>query len=233
MENLPLSDFRAEHILKILKLKPGNVFKCGVVNESKGISEILEINDSYMKLSYTPQDYLALNPISVIIGQVRPICMQRILRDLSSLGCMNYYLTGTETGEKSYLSSNLYKTDLYKKFLLDGAMQAGHSGIGKVLFFNSVKNLLETTQLNNSAYTHKILLDNKYKEDKISQIEFLNMKDSNVLLAIGPERGWTDFERTELLNAGFKSYNMGKNILRTETACVSAVSIILSKLSLM
>jgi 16S rRNA U1498 N3-methylase RsmE len=44
-----------------------------------------------------------------------------------------------------------------------------------------------------------------------------------VVLAIGPERGWSDRERDLFGAAGFARLSLGGRALRTETACVAAV----------
>jgi 16S rRNA (uracil1498-N3)-methyltransferase len=43
-------------------------------------------------------------------------------------------------------------------------------------------------------------------------------------LAIGPEGGWTENERSDALSAGFVEVSLGPNILRTETAVASALA---------
>lgn len=47
---------------------------------------------------------------------------------------------------------------------------------------------------------------------------------SRAALAIGPEGGWTDEERTAALVAGFAEASLGGTILRTETAVASALA---------
>ena len=45
-----------------------------------------------------------------------------------------------------------------------------------------------------------------------------------VYLAIGPEGGWSDLDRTQLRAAGFGGLKLGPRILRTETAGLAAVA---------
>jgi 16S rRNA (uracil1498-N3)-methyltransferase len=45
-----------------------------------------------------------------------------------------------------------------------------------------------------------------------------------VTLAIGPEGGWTDAEFEAARTAGFQEASLGRLILRTETAVVSALA---------
>jgi 16S rRNA (uracil1498-N3)-methyltransferase len=44
------------------------------------------------------------------------------------------------------------------------------------------------------------------------------------VLAIGPEGGWTDEERDAALKAGFNEASLGRLILRTETAVITALA---------
>ncbi|NYZ61611.1 16S rRNA (uracil(1498)-N(3))-methyltransferase [Luteimonas deserti] len=46
----------------------------------------------------------------------------------------------------------------------------------------------------------------------------------NVVLAIGPEGGWSDNDRTALRAAGFTGLRLGPRILRTETAGIAAIA---------
>lgn len=46
-----------------------------------------------------------------------------------------------------------------------------------------------------------------------------------VVLAIGPEGGWTDDELTSFANAGWRGVTLGHTILRAETAAIAALAI--------
>jgi RsmE family RNA methyltransferase len=50
------------------------------------------------------------------------------------------------------------------------------------------------------------------------------------VLAIGPERGWSDRERDLLEDSGFLRMSLGRRALRTETACVAAAVLAIEKI---
>jgi len=52
----------------------------------------------------------------------------------------------------------------------------------------------------------------------------------SILLVIGPEGGLDDAELGLLLGAGFKNFHLGPRVLRTETAAVTALSILQAQL---
>ena len=50
-----------------------------------------------------------------------------------------------------------------------------------------------------------------------------------VYVAIGPEGGWSDLDRTQLRAAGFRGLKLGPRILRTETAGLAAIAAVQAK----
>jgi len=53
--------------------------------------------------------------------------------------------------------------------------------------------------------------------------------DRLVVLAVGPEGGWSPLDRQQLLAAGFLGLRMGPRILRTETAALAAIAALQSR----
>jgi 16S rRNA (uracil1498-N3)-methyltransferase len=47
---------------------------------------------------------------------------------------------------------------------------------------------------------------------------------------LGPERGWSSSERDVFRRNGWKLAHMGAHVLRAETACVAAVSVVANQL---
>ena len=56
----------------------------------------------------------------------------------------------------------------------------------------------------------------------------LSANVKNVVVAVGPEGGWTETEVEEAIVAGYQSVALGTGILRAVTAAVAAVSILRS-----
>jgi RsmE family RNA methyltransferase len=54
--------------------------------------------------------------------------------------------------------------------------------------------------------------------------------DSRLLLAVGPEGGWTPFELELLLSHGFIAASWGPRTLRTDTACAVLLGLVHSAL---
>jgi len=48
----------------------------------------------------------------------------------------------------------------------------------------------------------------------------------SIIILLGPEGGWTEDEKQDIVHHGYKVVSLGKNILRAETAAIACVSII-------
>lgn len=225
--SLPLLDYRALHIRKILKLGVGGQFLAGETNGAKGSATILSMDSDNLQFSFIAEGFSPpLYPVTLLVAQVRPICMRRILREAVSLGVGTIILTGTDTSEKSYADAKLYKSGEYQSILLDGAMQSGETGVSEVVFAPSVEGAIALTK---EAHT-KIVLDNRMEAQPLSS---LDIPSSPVVLAIGGERGFTDRERTLFLASGFGPASLGERILRTETACSAGIAVLLGRMGLL
>ena len=226
---IPASDERAKHISSVLKLNEGDCFRMGIVNESEGEATVTGICDEGVRFSYTPRSVPSLYPVTLLCAQVRPICMKRILREAVSLGVGRIILCGSDTGEKSYLSSNLYKTGEYQEFLMDGAMQSAHAGIPDVLFADTAFGAVSMAQETSPEDADFILLDNVTGAKALSSGKI----GKHAVLAIGPERGWSDRERKLFTDKGYRPMLLGSRVLRTETACSAGIAVLLSIMGLL
>ena len=220
---LPSSDERAKHIRNVLHMRVGDSFRAGVVNSVEGTATIVSSDKAGITLAFTASaDASELYPLTLIVAQVRPICMRRILREAVSLGVRRILLPVSDLGEKSYLSSSLYTEGEYKKILLDGAMQSGKTGVSSVSILPSVQEAMEIAE-----GEKKILLDNRKGAEQLSQAA---LAGKSVVLAIGPERGWSEREVELFIGNGYTPMLIGSRILRTETAAVGGTLLALSRM---
>lgn len=219
---MSVKDSRGQHLIKVLHKKAGDTFTCGVIGGMAGTATILKIENEQIEFSFKAEtEGKKLFPLSMIIGFPRPIQLKRLLRDMAALGVESVHLCATELTEKSYLDSDLAKTDAGYQMLLDGTVQAGSTHIPELVIHKSLKECLEKIDKSCSLYA----LDNISPVCSLS--EEIKKVPEKAVAAIGSERGWTDKERKMLVDAGFVLLGMGSRIMRTETAATVSASIIL------
>ncbi len=226
---ISITDERARHILKILKHKIGDEFNCGLVNGPSGLGSITSIDQDWIHFSWEKTaDPVPLFPLALLIGYTRPISSKRILREAASLGVERIVFAGTDTGEKSYRDSNLWKGE-YLRYLMAGAEQAASTGLPEVEFYRNLDGFLKKEFDQNTNVT-RIVLDNVEPDVKLSEY---NPGDGNCLLAIGSERGWSMRERKLFKKHKFIFASLGSRVLRTETASTAGITLMLARMGLL
>ncbi|MFQ3547432.1 MAG: 16S rRNA (uracil(1498)-N(3))-methyltransferase [Termitinemataceae bacterium] len=233
---LPKRDERAVHLVKVLHKQVGETFEAGVLNGALGQGRITAIQDDgslvvELVLQDPPPNRL---PLRVAVGFPRPIQLRRLLRDLSSLGVSAIDLLMTDLGEKSYQDTNLLNDGGAEAALIEGAVQSRDTTLPVLSVFRSLDRWLSDCpwmQPPVSPSLRYIAPDNVRPAGAFADLPCL--PGSAALLAIGPERGWSDRERGRLDAAGFLRLSMGRRALRTETACVAASVLALEKIGLL
>lgn len=221
----------------VLGVDVGDTVDVGVIDGPRGTAAVAGVSESEILLEFhldTESEIDRPFPVTILLGHPRPIVLKRILKDLTTLGAERIVVSGTDTGEKSYLQSKLWNGDAVRCYLIDGAAQAGVTCLPKVDRVPTVGDALdlleaETQPTSDTWNLQALAMDNQPFHTHLSGV---SLKRSRVVLAVGSERGWSDGERLQLRNRGFNLCTMGARILRTETAVVCATSLVLSKIGL-
>jgi len=241
-------DERTLHLLKVLHKKAGDSFEAGILGGSLGLGRIesVRLDGSIIYSLDLKEDPPERYPVRIAVGFPRPIQIKRLLRDLSNLGLEAVDLIGTELGEKSYRDTKLFADGGAEAALVEGAVQARDTIIPVLSVYNSLEDWLAQRPWDKprerpmpgrnsqgSIYTasprfpYLVALDNVRPEGALA---LLSAYGRSMVLAVGPERGWSDRERDELKKASFLRLSMGNRALRTETACVASAVLALEKI---
>ena len=207
-----LSPRQARHVDAVLGAAPGDTLRCGLLGGQRG-SGILrhagEHRELEVSLTEAPPAPLPLTPI---LALPRPKMLKRVLIDATSLGIKQIVLLNSWKVDKSYWQTPELKADLLQEKLRLGLEQAGDTVLPTLSLAKRFKPFVEDELPALSADSRCILADpcaDQYMPCELAE---------PVTLAIGPEGGWTDYERETLLAHGFQGYQLGKRILRSETA---------------
>ena len=232
---LPRRDERTIHLLKVLKKKPGEFFEAGILNGNRGtgLIESIRLDGSVFYSLDLKNEPPARYPLRMAIGFPRPIQLRRILRELSNFGILAIDLMGTELGEKSYRDTKLLSDGGSYTALVEGAAQSRDTLLPELTVYDSLDKWLKQhpwevteTQTVFTKVPLLIAMDNVRAEGSIFH---LSPSNRQTVIAIGPERGWSDRERDLFEKAGFLRLSMGDRALRTETACVAAAMLAIEK----
>ena len=221
-------DSRAQHIHKVLRAGIGDLIFIGFVNGPRARAKLTAIGpDGSVELKVIgTESGPSLLPIVLMVGLPRPHTARRILFEAASLGVAAMHFFVADHSEPSYAKSRLWQTDEWYDRILRGTEQAFRTYLPMVAMHEDMESAI-TAQ--DSSALH-LALDNYEADDAISQ--FLPDVCSSVVVALGPERGWSANERSIFRNNGWKLAYLGPNVLRSETACVATVAAVATRLNL-
>jgi 16S rRNA (uracil1498-N3)-methyltransferase len=77
----------------------------------------------------------------------------------------------------------------------------------------------------------RILLNESEEKHSLNRALQSHARSNDVLLAIGPEGGWSEAELDLFKQAGWISASLGQTILRAETAAIAALAVVIAELS--
>ena len=219
-----MDDPRAVHLTQTVGLQPGKTFVVGIKNAFRGLATIQKISEHLIFTVEWEKEKQARLPLELLVGLPRPQTAKKILYDAASLGVSKIVFFVSEKGDPGYLSSSLWKNNEWEDFLLRGTEQACSCLIPEFIHFPSIEDGIkllhpQSWRVSLDPYTAKESLKTKMGDFSFGT------------LAIGPERGWSDDERTVLKTNGFNFYHLGDRILRVETACTAGSVLMLSELN--
>jgi len=218
-----LSDGRARHIRKVLKAEPGKTLRIGLLNGPLGTGTVLAVDKHEVCLQCVMEEKAPLKPkIDLLLAMPRPKVMKRLWAQLAALGVGRIVLVNADKVERFYFDTHVLEPEFYNARLTEGLQQARCTHRPEVLVRQRFKPFVED-ELDGLFPSHLKLLADPSGEKRISGFK---LDAERVLLAIGPEGGWTPYELEMLQKHGFELFGMGNRILRTDTACIGLLSLL-------
>ena len=217
-----LSDGRAEHLRRVLHAVPGQVLATGTLNGLAGVSRVVEISDSGVRLLPEHTTALAEPWFDLLLAVPRPKVLKRLWPQLTALGVGRVLLLNAYKVEKFYFSSQWLDPLHYRPLLVEGLTQAGLTRLPEVRVCPRFKPFVEDELDGLFPGTLRLLAHPGPRSALPPGAD----RHARPLLAVGPEGGWTDYERDALLEHGFQLFSLGTRTLRSDTACLALVSVL-------
>ncbi len=209
------------HIHEVLRAKTGDTLKICIPGKGIGTARINKLNDEscdLLLLKLVP----GLEPrVRLIIGASRPPTVRKILEHGTCLGVHSFDFLNSELSEKSYLQSKVFRSNETRKHIDLGLSQSAvyyrRPEVCLSQSFHDLDKILSKTPQNAS----RILLDQN-ADHHLGDLS-LDM-ETPIVLAIGPERGFSSREIQVFKEKSFQSAKISPATLRVEWAVMAALS---------
>lgn len=214
-----LKDERYKHILTIHQAKVGDRVRVGKLNGLMGHAIIQTITDKDVELTITlDQPPPAKLPLTVVLALPRPKMIRRIFRSISELGISDLVIINSYKVEKSFWQSPALDAEKVRSYLIAGLQQAKDTTLPNISFHRLFKPFVED-ELPAIVENRRGLI----AHPGIGEACPYNQNES-IVLAIGPEGGFTEYEVNKFIEAGFEGIHLGERILRVENALTALTS---------
>jgi len=213
-----LSGSRARHVREVLKASEGERLRIGVLDGPTGTATVTEDGDS-LRLQCALTGPLPPVPrVDLLLAMPRPKVMNRLWPVLASLGVGRILISNAWKTERNYFDTHVLEPAHIRKGLMEGLQQARDTRLPRVSVHRQFKKLVEDELEGFGPYAARLAAhpgEGSFPFEKLSALP----ADGRVLLAVGPEGGWTGFEMELLAAHGFAAASWGPRTLRTDTAC--------------
>jgi RsmE family RNA methyltransferase len=219
-----LADRRAAHLLNVLNASVGRTVRIGVIDGPLGIGTVTAVRDGTVTMTCQLEREIPPRPhIDLLLALPRPKVMRRLWAPLASLGVGRIMLTNAERVERHYFDTHILDAAHYRPLLIEGLQQARDTRLPLVSIHRQFRVLIEAHLEAIAAGTLRVAADPS-ASDSIHGVVTTHSPE-RLLMAIGPEGGWNDFERSLLQAHGFHVAGMGARTLRSDTACVALLTL--------
>lgn len=219
-----LSDSRAKHVLEVLGGAPGMSIRVGVIDGATGNGVVEEAGKGHVVLKCTlGGDMPPPSKADLLLALPRPKVMKRLWAPLASLGVGHIVVTNAAKVERNYFDTKWLEKEHYESLLTEGLMQCGDTRMPKVTVCRRLKVFVEDKLDEVFPGSSRFI----FHPDGLPAAGALGRrKKDRVVIAIGPEGGWTGYELDLLKSGGFECISMGWRILRSDTACIAALALV-------
>ena len=204
---------RLDHINNVLRAKSGDLLRVGFLGGKIGSGTVQSLTQTEGELLVAlDQDPPAPLPVTVILALPRPKACRRVLQAIASMGVKHIVLLNSWRVEKSYWQSPLMTPERLRQQFLFGLEQSQDTIIPRIDLEKSFKPFAEDIlpammQEKSGLVAHPVA----------SRACPVNSNEP-LVLAIGPEGGFTPYEIGKLATAGLEPVHLGLRTLRVETA---------------
>lgn len=221
------------HISRVLRLKEGDTLDIFDNSNWEYVTNITSINDSSINLEILDRRAFSREPdidIALFQGIPKHGKMDTVVRKSVELGVKKIvpvFMKRTVVVDKGKFGN---KIERWRKISVEAAKQCRRGIVPEVSGAVYMDEMLEMLP----AFDYVIF---SYENE-----ENLTIKDclrnitggagKSIALIIGPEGGFADSEADEIKSMGAYSVTLGKTILRTETAGIAAIAMIMYELEM-
>jgi 16S rRNA (uracil1498-N3)-methyltransferase len=217
-----LSGPEAEHLARVLRVETGQRFELSD-NERLYLAEVTTVRKTQVIFDIL-EDLPAPQP-SVTIRLFPALFkfdhFEWLIEKATEMGVTSIHPWEATRTDSGLFQASVKRMTRWQKVALEASQQSRRARLPEIK--HAVK---RSHALQDDAGIKLFLDEDVFAPPIAANLPAPRGADDHVALLLGPEGGFTDTERSEILAAGWKPCSLGSTILRAETAGIAALAIV-------
>ena len=214
----------ADHLTRVLRARVGQEFDITAGNEVRR-GRLTAISADRVEFELGEQIPISPNvQVTLLLSIFKFDRMEWAIEKCTELGVARIVPVIARRTEAHLAAAADKRVERWRRIVLQAAEQSRRSLVPEVGLPLKLK---DASALPGGI---RIVLSEVETEVKLKDL-LQSPSDGEILIALGPEGGWTNEELTTFREAGWSSASLGSTILRAETAAIAAMAIVQSEFS--
>jgi 16S rRNA (uracil1498-N3)-methyltransferase len=215
---------QAQHLSRVLRAQPGMEFDV-IAGGRAWLARIASIDRESVHFTLLRElETVPALPITLLLSIFKFDRMEWAIEKAVELGCSRIMPIIAERTEKHLAQAAGKRVERWRRLALEAAKQSRRSDLSEIPEPCRLATTLPTAEQTSLL---RILLSETEEDQPLLRI----LQDSangaeGIMLAIGPEGGWTAAEIALFARHGWHSASLGPRILRVETAVIAALAVV-------
>lgn len=222
--SIVLGQARAQGVYSDYQGLVGRDVKFAFFGGERGVACVKEVTPSRVVLRIeTVEPSLPLRRLDLIVGLSRPQTVKKVIQAAVMLGVRSLHFVHTDLGDKSYLDSSVLKAERLREEVVK-ALEQVYTGLYPEISVHRSFEYYCKTKINELDADPKIVKLVAHPGGALISSQEMDLTNKTRVVALGPERGWSEREIDRLARCGFKVIGLGDRVVRVEIALISILA---------
>jgi len=215
---------QAQHLSRVLRAQPGMEFDV-IAGGRAWLACIASIDRDSVQFTLLQELKTApALPVTLLLSVFKFDRMEWAIEKAVELGCGRIVPIIAERTEKHLAQAAGKRVERWRRLALEAAKQSRRSDLPEIS--DPVRLAAMLAAAEQTGPLRILLSETEEDQPLLRALEENAVPAQGVMLAIGPEGGWTAAEIALFVRDGWQSASLGPRILRVETAVIAAIAIV-------
>ena len=219
-----VSGRRFRQLTEVIKAVPGKICKAGILGDGVGTAELLSLDgdSAVFRFRRTGPPPPPLE-VTLLCALPRPLTFFKVIHSAVTCGVKRLCFFHSAKVEKSYWQSSRLADDAIREEVILALEQCADTVMPEITFHRRFRMFFED-ELDGIVPEGSVRLFGS--PSSVEPVPIGLAEREKVVLAVGPEGGFNDFEEQKLRERGFSGVTLGRRILRSEFAVNALLSLL-------